>query len=52
MGFKFWQIAKVTGSPATKREASPLVPYNDLTAAIAEKVAKKDIKKAKKENKH
>lgn len=52
MGFKFWKLAKVTGSPATKKNADPFMPYNDLTAAIAEKEAKKDIKKdIKKEKK-
>ena len=51
MAFKFWKVAHVAGSPANKKNSNPLEPYNDLTAAIAKKVAEHDIKKENKENK-
>ena len=39
MGFKFWKMAKVV--KGNKKDFEP----NDLTAAIAEKKAKQDMKK-------
>ena len=44
MGFKFWEMAKVTKGNKKDFEA------NELTTALAEKRAKKDMKKKQKKH--
>jgi hypothetical protein len=46
--FKLSDIYKITKSNKAKHSKEPDVPFNALTAKLAEKQAKEDMKKTKK----